>query len=226
MSAPVVERKSRALIWWGVALLAVGFLGGVIAVVGTVSRVGGVLVDAITADSQVTPARMQLQLDSGPYVVYELTGQSRGGGPLTVQGGHGVTVSVSDVTVTSVDGTQIPVGPTTFNETITQGSSDYTGVARFDVLNDGTYVVEVATPGTRVLVAPSITSGFRGTVKWLALGGVSGLLFLIGVVLLIVGIVRSRKPRAVATPAGWYQDPQAQASWRWWDGNAWTDRTG
>ena len=169
---------------------------------------------------------MRLQLDTGQYVVYELTGQSRSGGPLTVEGGHGVTVSVSDVTVTSVDGTQIPVGPTTFNEMITQGSSEYTGVARFDVLHDATYDVEVATPGTRVLVAPSITSGFRGTLKWFALGGVSGLLFLVGVVLLIVGIVRSRKPRTVVTPPGWYQDPQAQAAWRWWDGNAWTDRTG
>ncbi|MFL6070134.1 MAG: DUF2510 domain-containing protein [Actinomycetes bacterium] len=226
MSAPVVERKSRPLIWWGAALLVIGVLGGVIAVVGLVSRVGGVLVDAITADSQLTPARMQLQLDGGPYVVYELTGQTRGGGPFTVENGRGVTVNVSDVTVTSVDGTQVPVGPTTFTETITQGSSNYTGVARFDVLHDGTYVVEVATPGTRVLVAPSVTSGFRGTVKWFALGGVSGLLFLVGVVLLIVGIVRSRKPRVVVTPPGWYQDPQAQASWRWWDGNAWTDRTG
>ena len=53
-----------------------------------------------------------------------------------------------------------------------------------------------------------------------------GLLFLVGVVLLIVGLVRSRKPRTVVTPAGWYQDPHAQGAWRWWDGNAWTDRTG
>ena len=36
MSAPVVERRSRALIWWGVVLLLVGVLGGVIAVVGMV----------------------------------------------------------------------------------------------------------------------------------------------------------------------------------------------
>jgi hypothetical protein len=118
------------------------------------------------------------------------------------------------------------VGPTTINETITQGSYQYTGVARFDILNEGTYLVEVTTPGTRVVVAPSLTSGFRGALKWIGLGGLSGLIFLIGAVLLIVGIVRSRRQPAVVTPPGWYQDPHAQGAWRWWDGKAWTDRTG
>jgi hypothetical protein len=28
-----------------------------------------------------------------------------------------------------------------------------------------------------------------------------------------------------AAPAGWYADPQRQAAQRWWDGQAWTDRT-
>jgi hypothetical protein len=229
MSAPVVQpqgRKGKALIWWGAALLVVAVLGGVIAAVGLVSRVGGVLVDALSADSQLTPAHMQLQLDSGSYVVYELTGQSRSGGPLTIQNGHGVTVDVSDVTVTSAAGTRIQVDPMTMRETITQGSSEYTGAARFEIPQDGQYIVDVETPGTRVLVAPSITSGFRGTLRWFALGGLSGLLFLVGAVLLIVGIVRSRKSPAVASPPGWYRDPHGQGSWRWWDGNAWTDRTG
>jgi hypothetical protein len=116
MSAPVVQpqgRKGKALIWWGAALLVVAVLGGVIAAVGLVSRVGGVLVDALSADSQLTPAHMQLQLDSGSYVVYELTGQSRSGGPLTIQNGHGVTVDVSDGTVTSGSGTRIQLDPMT-----------------------------------------------------------------------------------------------------------------
>lgn len=29
-----------------------------------------------------------------------------------------------------------------------------------------------------------------------------------------------------ATPPGWYADPWQQATYRWWDGNAWTSHTG
>ena len=26
-------------------------------------------------------------------------------------------------------------------------------------------------------------------------------------------------------PAGWYRDPWGSSQWRWWDGQAWTQRT-
>jgi hypothetical protein len=32
--------------------------------------------------------------------------------------------------------------------------------------------------------------------------------------------------QTAAAGAGWYQDPQGQAQWRWWDGQAWTQHTG
>lgn len=32
-------------------------------------------------------------------------------------------------------------------------------------------------------------------------------------------------PSASAAP-GWYQDPQGQAQWRWYDGERWTEHTG
>jgi hypothetical protein len=170
---------------------------------------------------------LRVELEKGPYLVYEQTGHSAPGDSWGMRPGRALTVHPGDVSVTATDGTHVPVGPITgLTETITRGSLQYTGAARFDVLRHGTYVVDVTTPHTRVIVAPSITSGFRGTLKWIALGGLSGVLFLIGVVLLIVGIVKSRRSPATATPAGWYQDPQGHASWRWWDGNAWTDRTG
>ena len=37
--------------------------------------------------------------------------------------------------------------------------------------------------------------------------------------------LESAAPKAPQVPQGWYADPMGQASWRWWDGGNWTDRT-
>ena len=136
----------------------------------------------------------------------------------------------TDVTVTSASGSEVVVnGPSGFDQTLTRGSSEYSGVAEFDIEDSGEYTVSVATPGTQVIVAPSIVSGFRASLGWIALVGMSALLMLVGVTLLIIGLVRGSRSPAVASPAqaaGWYPDPQRQAAWRWYDGTRWTDRTG
>jgi hypothetical protein len=223
---PVERKRGRSQVWWGIALLLVAVMVGVIAIIGVVSRLGGTFADIVTADAQQTPAQMVLELEPGPYLVYELTAQKRSRGPLTFENGRPVTVRSADVTVKSTDGTKVPVGAVTgFSETVTQGSLEYTGAVRFDVLVNDTYVIKVDTPNTQVLVAPSLASGFRRSIGWFGLGALSFMLFAVGGVLLIVGLVRGRKRAVASVPPGWYQDPQLAGAWRWWDGNHWTDRT-
>ena len=88
--------------------------------------------------------------------------------------------------------------------------------------------MNVSAPGLRIIVAPSLTSTIRQALAWF--GAIAGgvVLGLTGFVLLVIGLVRGRKPRAAAAPlpaGGWFPDPSRQARLRWWDGQRWTDHT-
>lgn len=221
------------MVVWGAVLVVLGLLVGVVGGAVLVAQTGGDLVRVFTADAEPTPSDQQLDLDEGTYIVYELTGSRAG--PVTPPDARGLTVGVGDVTVTAPDGAQVPVSVPRFGETLTRGSSTYTGAVSFEVEDSGIYRVGVTTPETQVLVAPSLSSLFTQSVAWIALAAVGVIVFFVGVVLVVVGLVRTggqppaptRQIGAVDTaPAGWYADPQGVAAWRWWDGRSWTDQVG
>lgn len=222
---------SRPLVRWGVALVVLGLLGGVVGGIALVAQVGGDLVRVFSADPRRTPVELELDLDPGTYIVFELT--QAGGSSWNMPASRGtVTVTVDDVTVTAPDGSDVPVSPPRFDESLTRGSGDYTGAATFEVDDEGLYRVQVTTPETTILVSPSLGSMFTGSVAWIALLGLGGIVFFVGVVLLVVGLVQRRstiaaspRPAAptVTAPAGWYPDPHGLATLRWWDGQTWSD---
>lgn len=227
------------MIWWGVGLMLVGVLLAVVGGAFFIGTAGSRVVAAFTAPVRATPADFTIDLDEGTYVVYELTGGSRGSGAITATVGRPVTITPSDVEVISASGESLPVEAPTFSETIDRGNGTFTGAARFTVVDPGVHRIKVFGGGQQIVVAPSIAGSFGGAIAWLALVGIGGLIALIGLILLIVGLVRGRRPTAVVavvsapaapsatTPAlpapGWFADPKGEARLRWWDGHQWTD---
>ncbi len=204
-----------------------------------VASAGADVIRAFTAPIRDTPLDATIDLDEGTYVVYEQTSLGRGNSPFPGNGGRGVTISPDSVSVLSPSGESLPVESTTFDETIDRSNSTFTGAVRFTVEDSGIHRVVVDGSGQQVIVAPSIVSSFGSALAWLA-----------GLVLLIIGLVRGRRPAVAAAPAsapvslapppaapsvavqapapaatpqGWYSDPKGEARLRWWDGQQWTD---
>ncbi len=215
-----------------------------------VASAGADVIRAFTAPIRDTPLDATIDLDEGTYVVYEQTTMGRGNSPFPGNGGRGVTISPDAVSVLSPSGESLPVESTTFDETIDRSNSTFTGAVRFTVEDSGIHRVVVDGSGQQVIVAPSIVSSFGSALAWLAVVALGALLAVIGLVLLIIGLVRGRRPAGAAAPAsapvslapppaapsvavqapapaatpqGWYSDPKGEARLRWWDGQQWTD---
>jgi hypothetical protein len=217
-------RKSLRL---PVILVVVGLLVAVPAMAMLVLR----SVRAVDAPSMAAPGAVRRHLSAGTWVVFEHTGTRTGAIGFTVTSIGSPELQPGNVTVTAPDGTEVPVGFVETNQTITRGSSIYTGVLQFSVLTSGTYAVDLEGPQVQVIVTRSLNEALRGIVVLGAVVGIAGLVVLVGLVLLIVFAVRNNRiPRYATlapaiTPPGWYSDPAGQARLRWWDGNRWTDHS-
>ena len=245
-------KPRRPLVWWGLGLLIVGVLLGVVGGAMFIGAAGADVIRTFTAPIRNTPLDTTIDLDEGTYVIYEQTSMGRGNG--LFPGGRGVTISPDAVSVLSSSGESLPVESTTLDETIDRNGSTFTGAVRFTVEDSGVHRVQVdgsvAGVGPQVIVAPSIASSFGNALAWLGAIALGALLAVIGLVLLIVGLVRGRRPALTpppasapgslapppsapsvavqtptlaASPQGWYADPKGEARLRWWDGQQWTD---
>lgn len=237
---------ARRRIWPPIVLMVAGAVLGILSIVLLVSGV----VSSLMADSFTTPGSTTRSLDPGIYVVFE---RSRGDVTLDTTGAVVVQDTANrrlGITVTNSDGTPIAVTGLDRNESITRGSSTFSSLVEFEVVDPGEYVIEVSsTSAGEAIVARSLTDGIRHRVGWVfgILGG--GAMFIAGLVWMIVALVsRSRQrsemtvaytgvpgsiggqpgayssqPAAYAAPAGWYPEPGYPGSQRYWDGSAWTE---
>jgi hypothetical protein len=174
----------RPRLWPWVTLLVVGAVVG-IASLGT--YVGTAIDSVLSSPTYVTPYAVNLQLSDGTYYVFqEETTTSNG------QGEVQVSLTASDVTVTSNDGGVVPVINYSGSEFRISDAAVYQAVVSFSVSASGTYHVTVASPGVsvRTIVAPGIATAFSKSSGWLVTGALGALMFLLGMVLVIVTAVR------------------------------------
>jgi len=138
------------------------------------------------APSVATPGSVTLQFGKGLYKVFEPTGTA------------GVaSVGATDVHVTGPGGS-VPVDDSRGDEVITRGRHRYSSAVAFRVTTPGSYTVRIAGARGDAVVSRSLADAVRSRVGWVAGIPIGGLLFLIGLVLLAVGIVRrSRAKKAV-----------------------------
>jgi hypothetical protein len=229
---PGKSTRGRRTMITGAVITVVSLLLGITSVVLIGTSVGRPLIESFTNDPQQTPVDQQLKLRAGRYTVFELTGITRTRGPVTTTSGTDAPpITAADVDVIGPDGTAVQ----TFEfgsgaEEMTRGESVYTGVVRFTTPEAGVYHVTVKAPeSATVVIAPSFGSGFKAVLPWLAVGFISTIAFMIGLLVLIIGAVRRRR-QPIPEPAwgtivpgkGWYPAPDVAGKERYWDGQGWT----
>jgi hypothetical protein len=192
---PTPARRGRGAIVTGLVLLAVGVVLAVVGIVGFGATASSLI--SGLGSPQTTPLELSKSLDAGTtYAVYELTttGSGATGDPYLGN------IAPGDVTVTGSNGSEVVVNEApSMTQTFTDGPKTYIVVATFDPPTTGRYVVSIATEGSTVIVAPSITA-IAQALPWLGLIGFGGLVGLAGIIVLIVGLVRrTSKPAGAAT---------------------------
>lgn len=192
------------------------------------------ILDALDSKAFSVPGETSQRLGKGTYVVYERTGSNSLGS--TFDDVY-ITIQPKDVTVTGPDGVVRTYVPDYYDDVLTQtDSSDrFTGAVRFKTETEGEYRIQIESERpTTVIVAHSFKDTITGSLVWFAFTGIGGVLFIVGIILLIVGSVRRSRFRTAMTfatpqygagqyPAGWHPDPNGSGRQRYWDGTRWTE---
>jgi uncharacterized protein DUF2510 len=198
----------------------IGVPGGLVATLHTIGAASG-------GPHIEVPGRSIVHLSAGPYLLYEETGSSHGFAGFSVSHNRGTSIAPADLEVTAPDGHRLAVREPGDTQTLTLGSTIYTGAVRFDAPTDGDYELRAtSSTATSAIVGRPLTSALGEVTGWFVVGAVGGAVFLAGLVLFTVVSIRRRRVESRAllavAPPGWYVDPGDASRWRYWDGSTWT----
>jgi len=180
----------------GVSILVMGlavvlFIGSVvIIVVGFANKIS-------SGQTLAVPGTSAVQLNSGGYVVFlEYTAVPSTGAPPP-------TVAEANVTVTGPTGQTVTLTTLSSPETLTRDHTSYSGVLTFTASTTGMYTIRIIAPAPgQAVVLPSLTQYLHSVIGWAIAAALAIPLWLAGLVMLIVGIVR--RSRAGRLPAPYY----------------------
>jgi hypothetical protein len=185
-TAPAARPLPRLWPW-----IAAFCAGVVLAGVGFGVGIGATIASLLSTPTELTPATLTIQADTGTYYVYESTSP--------FSGFNNILLSPTDVTVTSTAGQgRLPTYAPASSETLSFGGTQFRAAVGFDVPVAGDYRVHVRSPGgvqtVSVAVAPSIQPAVSHRLWLLALGVLGLLAALVGGIGWIVrGVQRSRR---------------------------------
>ncbi len=184
--------KPKGLVWTGIILMLVS------AVLGTYAGVRAFkpALDLIYSPGMNFPGTGTFDLEAGTYAVYERTGSAPSG--VTINQGGSTTLTATNVTVQGPGSASVVVLPATFIQTINDNSSVYAAAVTFRAATAGSYRITITSEKTgKVLVGLTAESLGSRIAGWLVATLGAGFAFVIGFVLLIVGLVkRGRASRA------------------------------
>jgi hypothetical protein len=178
-------------LWLAIVVIVAGAIGGAACVGLAIDR----FVRMLDGPTATTPGSFTWSLGQGTWLISERTGSSSSAGPIGFTRDNAPTLSPGEIAVKGPGGEGLVVSGVE-GETVTEGSTVYTGVAEFSAQVKGKYSVTFSTPGRyAVLLTPSLGQMALNELGFVAGGAVSGFVALIGVALLIVGLVRRRNAR-------------------------------
>ena len=177
------RRTGGLLAWAGLALLVVGAVLGSLSIAMAFPSIN--FAGFTFARPLTVPSETERSLAPDTYVIFQSVS------PLNAY----TTLGPEHVSITGPSGA-VPVSPMTATETVTFGESEYLGALQFDIETAGTYTISI-NPATRteVLIMPSLTTTFVGIAGWVVLGVLASVVFYVGALVLVVGLVwRSTAP--------------------------------
>lgn len=184
------RRTAGWLSWAGLVMLAAGVLLGLLSIAMAFPAIN--FAGFTSARTLTVPSATERTLAPDTYVIFQAVSPQD----------SFTTLGPEHVTVVGADG-PVPVSPMTSTETVTLGESEYLGALRFDIQTAGTYTITIDPAArTEVIIMPSLTTTFVGIAGWIVLGVISWVVFYVGAVVLVVGLVwRSTAPMLARSSA-------------------------
>jgi len=159
------------------------------------------------------PGSETRNLSAGEYEIYVRTGSAFDfGSPDTT-----ALPSLDEIVVTNMETNEtMPLRNLFVIDPVVRGTNRYDSVASFTVEIAGPYRVEIdsTSEANRALFARSLETGLEQSISWAIFMAVGFVVFLIGTVLLIVGMVRRNTARktAVGPPSSSWLPPETPPS--------------
>lgn len=188
---PNSQKEPGPGLWLSVSLLTIGFAA---ACLGSYLAFQSAF-ELLSIDSFETPGEQTRTLDPGEYEIY-LRSASVSILDLDIEFDDFLN-DVGQITVTNAE-TGEPVGTESFrsSEQLSRSANIYEVVAIFEVESKGRFTVNVDSEApSRAVFGRSIESSLDRVAPWLIVAVVGLALFILGTVLLIVGMVRRKNHR-------------------------------